>query len=301
MRRAFTLVELLVVIAIIGVLVALLLPAVQAAREAGRRSSCQNNLKQLGLALHNYHDQFLRLPPGGTQSNTYSWHVHVLPFIEQNNLYGNFNFTAGTYDSGAGQVGRGANGLNRLAGFLCPSGSMQVMDVNPPSNMNPPDLVNGVAPYTTHYYGLMGPKGNNPSGVAYGWRNVGSHGGFGTQGVFEANSNTRLADLKDGTSNTLMVGENSRHDAQVGTRYRNWVRGVDQAGNDYMAGCKNVNLAINNLDWTVFNDIAMKSDHPGGTQFTLGDASVHFVSDAIDLLVYKSLASRNGKETAQVP
>src|SRR6187401_3085395 len=90
--RGFTLVELLVVIAIIGVLVALLLPAVQAAREAARRMSCQNNLKQLGLACHNYADIVGVLPPAGTSSNEFSWCVHILPFIEQKNLYDQFNF-----------------------------------------------------------------------------------------------------------------------------------------------------------------------------------------------------------------
>src|ERR1700704_1333018 len=98
-RRGFTLVELLVVIAIIGVLVALLLPAVQAAREAARRIKCQNNLKQIGIGLHNYHDTIGCFPPGATKSNTTSWHVHVLPFMEQKNLYDQFDFSAGAYTS----------------------------------------------------------------------------------------------------------------------------------------------------------------------------------------------------------
>src|SRR5215216_5717465 len=117
-RPGFTLVELLVVIAIIGVLVALLLPAVQAAREAARRMQCSNHLKQLSLALHNYESTHLTLPPAGIDSNQMSWVVLTLPFIEQGNLYSQFNFNAG-----------GWNAFNRITlvkrvkipALLCPS------------------------------------------------------------------------------------------------------------------------------------------------------------------------------------
>jgi len=303
MRRAFTLVELLVVIAIIGVLVALLLPAVQAARESGRRTQCNNNMRQLVIGLHNYHDTLKRLPPGGTRSNEYSWHVHVLPYIEQKNLYDQFNFTAGTYNSGApAQLGRGANGLIRVDTYQCPSGIMQVMDVSPPSNSNPPDLVGGVSPWTTHYYGIMGPKGVNPTtGNAYGFRNVGSHGGFCTQGIFESNSKNRLAEVIDGTSNTFIVGEKSLHDSNVGSRFRTWIRGVNQGGNEWMAGCKNVALAINDPNWNRFNDIAMGSHHPGGTHFVMADGAVRFITQTIDMNTYRTLASMNGKEAVSAP
>src|SRR6188474_2683919 len=99
LRRAFTLVELLVVIAIIGVLVALLLPAVQAAREAARRMSCSNNLKQLSLALHNYEDTHKTLPPAGIDSNQMSWTVLLLPYMEQKPLYDQFNFNKGAWNA----------------------------------------------------------------------------------------------------------------------------------------------------------------------------------------------------------
>ena len=112
-RSGFTLVELLVVIAIIGILIALLLPAVQAAREAARRSQCANNLKQLALSLHNYSDTFKSFPPAGITTNQLSWHVFVLPFIEQTSLHDQFSFVQGTFrDSGKQE-----HGLNRIAGF----------------------------------------------------------------------------------------------------------------------------------------------------------------------------------------
>jgi prepilin-type N-terminal cleavage/methylation domain-containing protein len=299
-RRGFTLVELLVVIAIIGVLVSLLLPAVQAAREAARRMKCQNNMKQLGLALHNYHDTFLVLPPGAIKSNQTSWHAFILPFIEQKNLYDQFTFNQGAYNSGTNQVGRGANGLVKIPGYLCPSSQAEKMMLNtPPNNVNTPDLVNGAAPYTTHYYGNMGPKGAGLGGGTYLFRNVGQ-GGFSQQGVFEVESRVRLAEITDGAANTFLVGENSFHDQQFGSRFRNWMRGTDANGTDAICGCRNIINAINTRIAalsTVYNDIPMASHHPSGTNFVLGDGSVRFLSQNIDLGTYKATASRDGNES----
>ncbi|HZN32964.1 MAG TPA: DUF1559 domain-containing protein [Pirellulaceae bacterium] len=310
-RRAFTLVELLVVIAIIGVLVALLLPAVQAAREAARRMSCQNNLKQIGIAIHNYIDVVNAFPPGAVKSNTTSWHVHVLPFLEQKNLYDQFDFTQGDYIASGG-VGRANLGLNRVNTYLCPSSAaVKMMLPDPPNNVNPPDLIpanTGVPPYTTHYYGNMGPKPPSLPGTGYTFRNVGQ-GGFSQHGLFEVNSRIRLAEVTDGTSNTILVGENSRHVQSLGSRFRNWMRGADynsnqnSAGTDHICGCRNIQLGINTPTpalSTTFNDIAMASHHPNGANFVLCDGAVKFLTQNIELGNYKALASRDGNETTQV-
>lgn len=299
-RPAFTLVELLVVIAIIGVLVALLLPAVQAAREAARRMSCGNNMHQIGIALHNYHDTHLKFPPGALKCNTFGWHVLILPYIEQQTLHATANFNAGTYvDTTAnGQLGRGALGLTRITMYQCPSSPAQRMMQGAPNNENAPDIVGTTYPYTTHYYGIMGPKGTSVTGVTYKHRNTGQ-GGFAQQGIFEVDSETRMGDITDGTSNTLIVGEISLHNPQFGSRFRNWVRGCDANGSDHIASCRNIANSINTLvpaGSTTFNDIAMSSHHSGGAMFLLSDASARFLSQNIDLGTYKAAASRDGGE-----
>jgi len=301
MRRAFTLVELLVVIAIIGILVALLLPAVQAAREAGRRSSCQNNLRQLGLGLQNFNDTYHYLPPGGEDqvlpvpnnnaaafSGT-SWLVHILPFVEQTNIYNLYNRQL-PYNNAANL----AVGNMRIPVYHCPSGT-QVL------SGNSSEAANSITNFSTHYYGVMGPTGTGLNAIAYNQVNGGTNSAYSTHGGLGYYTNggirVRLADLKDGTSNTIVVAERSYEEPAGTNSYRTWVRGC--AG-----GCgaaKNVTNPINSTVYNGsnnFNDISFGSDHPGGAQFGLGDASVRFVTQSIDLNVYKGLASRNMREVA---
>ena len=298
-RRAFTLVELLVVIAIIGVLVALLLPAVQAAREAARRMKCQNNIKQVSLAMHNYHDTYGQLVSGAISSNGTSWTALILPFIEQRPLYENFDFTAGDYNTNGG-VRRAQNGLTKVAMYLCPSSPADKMQMTAPSHINTPDLINGTTPpYTLHYYINMGPKGQSPTGQTYEHRNTGSHGGFSLQGMCDINSTYKLKDVTDGTAFTFLLGENSRHDTTYGSRFRNWMRGCGNNTTEEICGCRNYVNAINTpvlATATTFNDIPMGSLHPQGANFSLCDASVRFVSQNIDLGIYKATSSRNGGE-----
>lgn len=310
-RRAFTLTELLVVIAIIGLLMSILLPAVQAAREAARRSQCANNLKQLGLGQHSYHNSYKKFTPGGTCLNETSWHVHILPFIEQEALYDQFNFSRGVFTSG-GVNQDGRNGLavrNRVAAFLCPSSYAERMLTGGRHSVNVPELIANVPPYTTHYYGVMGPKGTNPAGnVAYGWLDQGANGGFALQGIFDRNSKTRIPDITDGTSNSLMLGEISWVNESIGSHYRSWMRGCNVMNPetvneryDWMAGCKNVAAPINMPLITHSNDIPFGSHHPGGTHFSVADGSVRFLSQSIDMPLYRGLASRNGRESAAMP
>lgn len=310
-RRGFTLIELLVVIAIIGVLIGLLLPAVQKVREAANRMKCANNLKQLGVALHNFHSTQGGFPKAGKLSNQLSWHVFILPFMEQDGLYRQFSFASGPYD-GAGATGPNKNIIainNKVNMFLCPTSPVTQMVITPPSYWITTEEVNGVPPYTTHYYGIMGPKGTNPvSGQPYLVDQSGAdatHGGFARGGIFMRDTNATstapgpeigysTTDILDGTSNTLMVGERSWTNDVTGTRYRSWVRGCDTA--PVCAGSRNIASGINTPSIATFNDIAFGSQHPGGCNFCFGDGSVRFISENINMSTYLSLASRDGGE-----
>jgi prepilin-type N-terminal cleavage/methylation domain-containing protein len=319
-RRAFTLVELLVVIAIIGVLVALLLPAVQAAREAARRSSCQNKIRQLAIGLHNFHDTRSQLPPGAenavfpkpklptSTANLVgtSWIVYTLPFIEQDAIFQQYR-----WDQSYNSVSNGKVGENTIATLYCPSGpeSKKHLDPNTNVTLNP----------TTHYYGVMGPAGvTNPTVLTIGTTTypytVGdpaangawsAHGMLShyreTTGSVSTNRVIRLADVVDGTSSTLMLGELSMH-LPIGqaNQYRTWIRG----NNGGSGACKNVTYPINSTFYNGsnnFNHISFGSSHPGGTHFAMGDASIRFMQENIDMLVYMPSASMNGNEYTELP
>jgi prepilin-type N-terminal cleavage/methylation domain-containing protein/prepilin-type processing-associated H-X9-DG protein len=293
-RRAFTLIELLVVIAIIGILVGLLLPAVQKVREAANRVKCQNNLKQFGLALHNYHDVNGLFPVGASSVNGLCWRVYLLPFVEQNNLYQRFSFAPGPWNGGPNKEGPNklVNAVNPIPIFNCPS-VLSNIAANGSST-----LANGQHTYTSDYHGVAGPKGIDPvTGAPYQVQTTpAGQGGFALQGILSRDSTVNIAGISDGTSNTLMVGEvaikwNGKWLASDGA---DWVRGIG-FGNG-MAGCRNVQNAINTPYNGIFNDISFGSLHPGGAQFVMGDGSVRFVQDSVNLVLYKATASRNGGE-----
>lgn len=369
-RKGFTLVELLVVIAIIGILIALLLPAVQQAREAARRSQCSNNLKQIGIAIHTYHDAFLVFPPGGLEfpqgagaksvsTNTiddgipagngadkttgcgFSWHVLVLPQMEQKPLYDSkIDLRAPDYRTFNGTA-NGSAGLVQVSNYLCPSGPQEKSlstnatptlpkyeNVETDTTQSPPKA--NQTPYTTHYYGVMGPKCDfanqnckpatgtsttpgtytgsfsvNPTaGSMAEWTTQDTkQGGFGEQGLMGRNSTKAFADAQiDGSANTFLVGEISWRKANF---YRSWIRGM---GGFYSYGAKNVIHPINSIPFANvaaagaprinnFNDVSFGSEHAGGgAQFLRGDGSVGFVAKTVDMTLYRSTASNNGKE-----
>ncbi|UUO04931.1 DUF1559 domain-containing protein [Blastopirellula sp. J2-11] len=294
LHSGFTLVELLVVIAIIGVLIALLLPAVQQAREAARRAQCQNNLKQLGLALHTYHDTHLKFPPGAVDVNWLSWAVLILPQIEQGPLFDQFNFNAGSYTN----TNKYIHGLNRMPMYLCPSSNSEhSLD---PSYLND---------YTLHYMGVAGPKGTNPATLAtYAVeKETSSRGGMATQGMLYIDSDTRFRSITDGTSNTFILGESSWNKKN---KFRSWIRGGAYTNttsgstyttNPHLDSTRNVANAINS-EYTGgtspegWNDVCYGSEHAGGALFLMCDGSGKFVPETIDYGIYLSTASRDGDE-----
>ncbi|TWT73999.1 Type II secretion system protein G precursor [Allorhodopirellula solitaria] len=285
-RRGFTLVELLVVIAIIGILVGLLLPAVQAAREAARRMQCSNNMKQLGLALHSYHDVNKQFPPMSVDgSGKIGVFVRLLPFIEQQALFDQVRYD-GNY------VQNMPMARTRVASLLCPSGP-QVNSVSTASNE--------ANTYTNHYYGNSGPIGTNgQSNQPYARdtsRESASFGEYAIDGVFHLRSQLRFADILDGTTHTIGIGELSY---QKYPFYRAWTRGLYWYNGVALLSNKNhkwpINAAKSGNFTMTFNNGGYGSEHPGGCLMGMMDGSVRFVTESIGMTAYRAAASRASTE-----
>jgi type II secretory pathway pseudopilin PulG len=283
-RAGATLLEMIVSVGVIGIILALVLPGVADSRDIARRVQCSDHVKRIGLALQNYHDVHASYPPGGLFSNELSWHVFILPELDEAELHSQFNFNEGQYWSTLPNNKGNPHGLARVNAYLCPSSPAE-------RSLTSLDKVDGQYPWTVHYYGIMGPRGQKPNGAEY--RLLPGVGPFGDQGLLSAESNKRHSDITDGASNTFVVGEISWRGANG---YRTWVRGVN--GNP-IGGCKNVSSPIGQkaFDNQIgFNDISLGSEHLGGTQVLMGDGRVRFLSDAIDFVTYKAIASIDGGE-----
>lgn len=296
-RTAFTLIELLVVISIIGILIGLLLPAVQAARAAAQRAQCLNNMKQIGLAMVAYESLNKTFPSGGLDNtrngNRMGWPVLVLPYLEQTALQSRFDMKKSYLEA----VNRSAS-MTPVNVYLCPSQREQKSVLLREFGSDSEQYL-GADTYTIHYYGVAGPKGTNPAGANYALQTGGTCGGFAQSGVLYKNSRVRFADIRDGSSNTFLLGEISWDGAKM---YRIWNRGCDEGGAAWCASCKNVLNGINVKAYTVFNqdfnDVSFGSEHGGGGHFAFCDGSVRFVSENINLGLYRATASRNGSEIA---
>lgn len=302
--QGFTLVELLVVIAIIGVLVGLLLPAVQAAREAARRMQCSNNLKQIGLAMHNYESTYKTFPTANVvqvnvsppRGDGWTWQARILPYLEQTALYDRVSRVMGT-DIGtrdsAEQVLAGRT--TRLSFFQCPSHPDGVS--NPAKHGYQLSTYNGVCGTTTF---------NNDQ------LDEASDVGYRGNGIFFMNSRVRFGDISDGTSNTFIVAEVT--DDLRGEPNSNRMRGSDRKYNfasgsdgnpptdisEYLVGMENDDpINANTRDAAGFfsNDGEYAgSYHSGGAQFVQTDGSVRFISQNINMTTYRALATRANGE-----
>ncbi len=296
-RKAFTLIELLVVIAIIAILIALLLPAVQQAREAARRTQCRNNLKQFGIAVHNYHDIYKQFPNANANSSLSggSLFVSILPLIDQANGYDLWDFSLSNSDP----VNVAVSG-QRIPVFICPTAAE-------PRAVPGCDSDAGRAP--GNYAVNIGTKDFNQYWSYFGEPAPSLDGAI----VYtdSADGKTSMRDFLDGTSNTLLIGETAYNlpDYKFSsgscmdeprysfTYWANPYPGSTACTTEYAFNPKD---ELDDGDFDANWVRSFRSDHTGGVFFVLADGSVHFVNDSIDATVLDGLASRNGREVVNI-
>jgi len=321
-RRGFTLIELLVVIAIIATLVAILLPAVQQAREAARRSTCKNNLKQLGLAFHNYHDTHNILPPAyirgvnvADDSGHWTWSAMIMPFVELGNVSDAFGVSQ---NSASRAFGLSQTAMQtRYPLFRCPSddgpdihdavaSAGYTIDLITPSGTTQSDLPVALSNYVVC---------NNNSLCRAKKATDSSNGVTGSTGAFRGDGAAKFSDITDGLSNTFLAGERAYQiggylrrasmvfvvrdnlgkgpTAQDGsTMFDNTTSGPGQQTNQGLLSiAASVHYGINPILQSENRNGTFGSQHKGGAHFVLGDGSVRFVSETI---FFRELVSGNG-------
>jgi len=327
----FTLIELLVVIAIIAVLIALLLPAVQQAREAARRTQCKNNLKQLGLALHNYNDVSGRFPMAVTWGvktgatwgpHHHTWLTRILPYIDQASLYGQFNFNVSAWDNVVGSPTNRTLVAKSFPAFRCPT------ETGVPSSTKNVGITSYAAAEGFDWWqrsaGGAGPEND---------------GGIGKGGIFTCNYSSRIADISDGTSNTVMVGEATAPGYTGGPGNTNGL-GLPRSGDPFLRSAfvaatftAALSAGTDHTDGTIkvhpdgsaitnwfnygvggvnqpflYQPVFMtahgisgefagsNSLHTGGVHCTMADGAVRFVSQNIDWTLWNNLNSKAGQD-----
>ena len=289
-RSAFTLIELLVVIAIIGILIALLLPAVQKVREAANRTTCQNNLKQIGLALHHFHDNFLRFPPGyydlapwpqNDQGPGWGWGAYVLPFLEQDSVRKLIN-TSVSIGSSSPPIVQARTTF--LPVFYCPSDNLRMNFTITDGGAQSWMLAQG------SYVACNGNDGVDDNSTP-------PH----TGAFIRATSGFRIVDIDDGLSSTFFVGERCTTmsvSTWAGVIPGALVPSVRAPGSFSGASALTLGHCGPHLpnDSIVTDADAMSSAHSLGVQFLFGDGSVHLIVNSISMTVYDNLATRAGGE-----
>ena len=306
-NRGFTLIELLVVIAIIAILIALLLPAVQQAREAARRSSCKNNMKQLGLALHNYHDNYNKFPIGSLGSGfPTNWRGQLLPYLDQAAIYN----LADPFRPGTG-------GYTAMRGLLvsvykCPSSPWDAFALDPGGETNN----NNSRLMLIDYVGVMGayPDPATPSRASKCTPSTAttSYGKYCNNGILTYNESFSMRDITDGSSNTLLVAEQSGAvgGADVRSNYYGGWSGNSITGNAttltdgaWGSGTTTVRYKINSnsqssgAQYTYGANTIINSFHVGGVHGLLADGSVRFVSENIDFLLFQKVSVKDDGAT----
>ena len=308
-RRAFTLVELIVVIAIIGVLVALLLPAVQAAREAARRAACQSHLRQLGLALHGFHDSHGIFPasgwtvagPGNPAGKFVGWRAMVLPYLEQTALHGLYDFDVHWWE-----------GRNLVAApqpvkiYQCPSVPQRLSVLSAVAKPPRPAMTFPRPLAPTDFEALMGVQATIDSALYA--------TALSNRSVMFRNSTTRMAEITDGTSLTIVVvecaarplvyrGRTARFDLS-NDQGQGWIDSegpfsLDGANSDGSLTGQGPSLTPRAMNAT--NENEPFSFHPGGAHFLFADGHVQFINEGVPLLVYAALCTRGAGEVVALP
>jgi len=304
--HGFTLVELLVVIAIIGILIGLLLPAVQAVRAAARRMQCSNNLKQIGLATLNYENQFQCYPisishynEAGVEGNGMSWMLGILPNIEQAAVLNSLNLSGNAFPTGKGIFNPENHEIIKrpIETYRCPSDSAKNRVKTNVWQAVPSNLPLAV----TSYSGVLGPHNLGNASIFGGEPDCHNYTAYGRKeclGTFWRHSHlspVTIASIRDGTSNTIIIGEVLPDYDD----FKQWALGNGTWASTHAPINYQAPEPVNGWDWP--NQMGFRSRHPGGAQFAFGDGHVSFLSEAIATDVYRGLSTRAGGEIVNQP